>query len=48
MQFVRKYIHMAKAVKPKLTSSAAEYISECYSEMRSFDTSKTDQERVIF
>uniref|UniRef100_A0A0N5ANB4 DNA replication licensing factor MCM3 n=1 Tax=Syphacia muris TaxID=451379 RepID=A0A0N5ANB4_9BILA len=47
MQFIRKYIHMAKAVKPKLTSEAAEYISECYSEMRSFDTSKTDQDRTM-
>lgn len=47
MPFIRKYIHMAKAVKPKLTQAAAEYISECYSEMRSFDTSKTDQERTM-
>lgn len=46
MQFVRKYIHMAKSVKPKLTEEASAYISECYAELRSFDTSKTDRERV--
>ncbi|VDM37552.1 unnamed protein product [Toxocara canis] len=47
LQFMRKYIHMAKAVKPKLTEEAAAYISECYAELRSFDTSKTDQERTM-
>lgn len=47
MQFVRKYIHMAKAVKPKLTEEAAEYISDCYAELRSFDTSKADRERTM-
>uniref|UniRef100_A0A915B2R2 DNA replication licensing factor MCM3 n=1 Tax=Parascaris univalens TaxID=6257 RepID=A0A915B2R2_PARUN len=47
LQFMRKYIHMAKAVKPKLTEEAAAYISECYAELRSFDTSKTDRERTM-
>ncbi|VDK89352.1 unnamed protein product [Litomosoides sigmodontis] len=47
MQFVRKYIHMAKSVKPKLTEEASAYISECYAELRSFDTSKTDRERTM-
>lgn len=37
---------MAKSVKPKLTEEASAYISECYTELRSFDTSKTDRERV--
>lgn len=45
---MRKYIHMAKAVKPTLSEAASEYISECYSTLRSFDTSKTDRERVWF
>lgn len=45
MQFVRKYIHMAKSVKPILTEGASAYISECYAELRSFDTSKADRER---
>ncbi|KAL3990734.1 MCM2/3/5 family protein [Acanthocheilonema viteae] len=47
IQFVRKYIHMAKSVKPKLTEEASAYISECYAELRSFDTSKTDRERTM-
>uniref|UniRef100_A0A914CBQ2 DNA replication licensing factor MCM3 n=3 Tax=Acrobeloides nanus TaxID=290746 RepID=A0A914CBQ2_9BILA len=46
-QFMRKYIHMAKAVKPTLSEAASEYISECYSILRSFDTSKTDRERTM-
>ncbi|MCP9265227.1 Maternal DNA replication licensing factor mcm3 [Dirofilaria immitis] len=47
MQFVRKYIHMAKSVKPKLTEEASAYISECYAELRSFDTSISDRERSV-
>uniref|UniRef100_A0A158Q8V9 DNA replication licensing factor MCM3 n=1 Tax=Elaeophora elaphi TaxID=1147741 RepID=A0A158Q8V9_9BILA len=47
IQFVRKYIHMAKSVKPKLTEEASAYISECYAELRSFDTSRTDRERTM-
>ncbi|OZC05991.1 MCM2/3/5 family protein [Onchocerca flexuosa] len=47
IQFVRKYIHMAKSVKPKLTEEASAYISESYAELRSFDTSKTDRERTM-
>lgn len=37
---------MAKSVKPKLTEEASAYIGECYADLRSFDTSKTDRERV--
>ncbi|KHJ91112.1 MCM2/3/5 family protein [Oesophagostomum dentatum] len=48
VEFVRKYIHLARSMKPKLTESATEYISEVYSEIRSFDTSKTDRERVRY
>jgi DNA replicative helicase MCM subunit Mcm2 (Cdc46/Mcm family) len=46
MLFLRKYIHMAKAVRPKLTEPAAAYISACYTDLRSFDTTKSDRERV--
>lgn len=46
MAFMKKYIHVARAVKPKLTTEATEFISDCYSEIRNFDTSKTDRERV--
>ncbi|VDK47522.1 unnamed protein product [Anisakis simplex] len=47
LQFMRKYIHMAKAVKPQLTEEATAYITDCYTELRSFDTSKTDRERTM-
>ncbi|VDN58465.1 unnamed protein product [Dracunculus medinensis] len=47
MRFLRKYLHMAKGVKPVLTEEAAAYISKSYTELRSFDTSKTDQERTM-
>lgn len=46
MEFVRKYIHLARSMKPKLTEAATEFISEVYAEIRSFDISKTDTERV--
>lgn len=45
---MRKYIHMAKAIKPQLTVEASEYISERYSELRSADIERNDRERVIF
>lgn len=45
-EFMRKYIHMAKAIKPKLTQAASEYISERYSELRSVDLTRTDRDRV--
>ncbi|KAK0403830.1 hypothetical protein QR680_017145 [Steinernema hermaphroditum] len=47
MEFVRKYIHMAKEVKPQLTEEASHFISECYSELRSFDTTKSDRDRTM-
>uniref|UniRef100_A0A914WP22 DNA replication licensing factor MCM3 n=1 Tax=Plectus sambesii TaxID=2011161 RepID=A0A914WP22_9BILA len=47
MKFMRKYIHMAKAVKPTLTEEAATYISSCYTELRSFDSTKSDRERTM-
>ncbi|PIC28538.1 hypothetical protein B9Z55_020412 [Caenorhabditis nigoni] len=47
MDFMRKYIHLARAVQPKLTDEATEYISEVYADIRSFDITKTDQERTM-
>ncbi|XP_077989716.1 zygotic DNA replication licensing factor mcm3-like [Glandiceps talaboti] len=35
MKFMRKYIHIAKAVKPVLTRESAEHIAEEYSKLRS-------------
>lgn len=37
MQFMRKYIHVAKALKPQLTREAAEYIADEYTKLRSQD-----------
>lgn len=37
MQFMRKYIHIAKALKPQLTREAAEYIADEYTKLRSQD-----------
>ncbi|CAI2354109.1 unnamed protein product [Caenorhabditis sp. 36 PRJEB53466] len=47
MDFMRKYIHLAKNVQPKLTDEATEFISEVYADIRSFDITKTDQERTM-
>ncbi|XP_070533973.1 zygotic DNA replication licensing factor mcm3-like [Ptychodera flava] len=35
MKFMRKYIHIAKAIRPVLTREAAEHIAEEYSKLRS-------------
>ncbi|KAL5013643.1 hypothetical protein ScPMuIL_007913 [Solemya velum] len=42
MQFMRKYIHVAKAMKPMLTREAAEYIAEEYSKLRNQDSLQQD------
>lgn len=42
MQFMRKYIHVAKALKPSLTREAAEYIAEEYAKLRSQDNMQND------
>jgi len=42
MQFMRKYIHVAKALKPGLTSPAAEFLAEEYSKLRSQDNMSSD------
>ncbi|XP_029634738.1 DNA replication licensing factor MCM3 [Octopus sinensis] len=37
-EFMRKYIHVAKALKPVLTSEATEFISDEYAKLRSQDS----------
>ena len=41
-QFMRKYIHVAKALKPVLTTKAAEFISDEYAKLRSQDSMHGD------
>jgi len=45
MKFMRKYIHIAKSIKPVLTREASEDIAEEYSRLRSQDTEHTDMAR---
>ncbi|XP_041038392.1 zygotic DNA replication licensing factor mcm3-like isoform X2 [Carcharodon carcharias] len=45
MEFMRKYIHVAKIVKPVLTSEAANHIAEEYSSLRSQDQMSSDVAR---
>ncbi|XP_072120809.1 DNA replication licensing factor MCM3 [Mobula birostris] len=45
MEFMRKYIHVAKIVKPVLTTEAANYIAEEYSSLRSQDQMSSDVAR---
>lgn len=44
--FMRKYIHIAKCMKPKLTEEASELISDEYSKLRSQDSMESDVARV--
>lgn len=37
MQFMRKYIHLAKGMKPTLTRAASDYIAEEYTKLRNQD-----------
>lgn len=46
LKFMRKYIHIAKAIKPTLTKEASESIAEEYSRLRSQDSEHTDMARV--
>ena len=43
---MKKYIHIAKHMKPVLTEEASEAIAEEYSKLRSQDTMDTDIARV--
>ncbi|CAH2245681.1 DNA replication licensing factor MCM3 [Pelobates cultripes] len=45
MDFMRKYIHVAKIFKPALTSEAAAYIAEEYSRLRNQDQISSDVAR---
>lgn len=45
VDFMRKYIHIAKCLKPKLTESACELISNEYSRLRSQDLMDSDVAR---
>ncbi|XP_066982092.1 zygotic DNA replication licensing factor mcm3 [Macrobrachium rosenbergii] len=45
MKFMKKYIHIAKSIKPTLTREACEAIAEEYSRLRSQDTEHTDMAR---
>ncbi|NXG11861.1 MCM3 factor, partial [Sakesphorus luctuosus] len=42
MEFMRKYIHVAKMIKPVLTEEAASYIAEEYSRLRSQSDMNSD------
>lgn len=42
MEFMRKYIHVAKMIKPVLTEESASYIAEEYSRLRSQDQMNSD------
>lgn len=45
VQFMRKYIHFAKILKPKLTNEASEVIANEYSRLRSQDLVESDVAR---
>ncbi|KAA0708779.1 Maternal DNA replication licensing factor mcm3 [Triplophysa tibetana] len=47
MEFIRKYIHVAKLVKPVLTQEASDYIAEEYSRLRNHDQVNSDSARTI-
>ncbi|KAJ1191523.1 hypothetical protein NDU88_000839 [Pleurodeles waltl] len=47
MQFIRKYIHVAKLVKPVLSQEAADYIAEEYSKIRSHDQMNNERARTM-
>ena len=42
LMFMRKYIHLAKGLKPQLTKEAADLISEEYTKLRNQDNLETD------
>lgn len=37
MKFMRKYIHVARVIKPALTKEACDYIAEEYAKLRAQD-----------
>ncbi|OTF73270.1 DNA replication licensing factor Mcm3-like protein, partial [Euroglyphus maynei] len=42
MSFMRKYVHVAKAIKPQLSQEAIDIISEEYSKLRTYDLEQND------
>jgi len=46
MEFMKKYIHVAKMIKPVLTQESASYIAEEYSRLRSQSQMNSDIARV--
>eukprot|EP00795_Rhopilema_esculentum_P008113 gene8113-14030_t len=47
IHFMKKYIHLAKAIRPALTQEAADLISQSYSDLRDQDTSGSDQQKTM-
>ncbi|KAF5900445.1 maternal DNA replication licensing factor mcm3-like, partial [Clarias magur] len=47
MEFIRKYIHVAKLVKPVLTQEASNYIAEEYTKLRSHDQVNNELARTM-
>uniref|UniRef100_A0A8C7SUD9 DNA replication licensing factor MCM3 n=1 Tax=Oncorhynchus mykiss TaxID=8022 RepID=A0A8C7SUD9_ONCMY len=47
MEFIRKYIHVAKLVKPVLTQQASDHIAEEYSKLRSHDQVNAESARTM-
>jgi DNA replication licensing factor MCM3 len=45
IQFMKKYLHIAKTMKPKLTKEACDYIVEEYTNLRNFDLDQSDLAR---
>jgi len=45
IDFMRKYIHLAKATKPKLTKEACDYIVAQYTELRNIDLTQSELKR---
>lgn len=43
---MKKYIHLAKGIKPKLTAEASEVIADEYSKLRNQDMMDNDVARV--
>lgn len=48
IDFMKKYIHIAKAIKPQLTKEASDIIAEEYTKLRTFDLEQNDVSRVCF
>ena len=46
MEFIKRYIHVAKVIKPTLSREAANCIAEEYARLRCQDQANTDVARV--